>query len=429
MGESVAEATVTTWLKEVGDHVDLEECVLEIATDKVDSEIPSTHEGKLIEKLCKEGDVIQIGAPFAILEVDGDVEEKVEVKTESTNDVYAETESISDEKSISKSAATPTEVKLPSNSESDKFYSPLVRSIAKKENVSLDELSSIPGTGREGRVTKTDILDYLKSDRKSVISSSTQKAKQDTPAVPTKPAVSVSGASDIIEMDRMRKMIAHHMVQSKQVAPHVTSVVEIDVTNMVLWRNKVKDQFLQKEGFKITFTPLFVEAVAKAIKDFPMINVSVDGDNIIVKKDVNIGMAVALPTGNLIVPVIKGADQLNLIGVSKYASDLTAKARINKLNPDDVQGGTFTITNIGSFGNLIGTPIINQPEVAILSVGAIQKKPAVIETPQGDTIGIRHMMFLSMSYDHRVVDGMLGGSFLRKVGDYLENFDINRQIW
>jgi 2-oxoglutarate dehydrogenase E2 component (dihydrolipoamide succinyltransferase) len=422
MGESVAEATVTTWLKNEGDHVDLEECVLEIATDKVDSEIPSTHEGILVRKLCKEGDVIQVGAPFAIIETSSDTSSTA-ISNEKTDDIYSS--EAQGENTITKEVKVTSKVEIPKNSDSDRFYSPLVRSIALKEDISIETLSSIPGTGRNGRVTKSDIVSFIESG--TLVSPSS--VTSNIPSQSVKPAISVSGADEIIEMDRMRKLIANHMVKSKQIAPHVTSMVEIDVTNMVLWRNKIKQQFQDKEGFKITFTPLFIEAVAKAIKEFPLINVSVNNDKIIIKKDINIGMAVALPSGNLIVPVVKNADQLNLIGVSKYATDLAYKARDNKLNPDDVQGGTFTITNVGTFGNVMGTPIINQPEVAILSVGIIKKKPAVIETLQGDTIGIRHMMYLSMSYDHRVVDGMLGGSFLRKVGDYLENFDINRQIW
>lgn len=421
MGESVAEATVTTWLKNQGDHVELEECILEIATDKVDSEIPSTHEGILVEKLCNEGDVIKVGAAFAIIETKGDALEP-EVSVEVKNDVYSS--EIPVEEVETKKVKINPKVNLPKNTDTDRFYSPLVRSIALKENISIESLSKIPGTGRNGRVTKSDIITYIKNSPEKTNTTLTSNPKHSL-----KPANSINGTSEIIEMDRMRKLIADHMVKSKQIAPHVTSMVEVDVTNMVLWRNKIKNKFQEKEGFKITFTPLFIEAVAKAIKEFPLINISVDNDKIIVKKDINIGMAVALPSGNLIVPVVKNADQLNLIGVSKYATDLTYKARDNKLKPDDIQGGTFTITNVGTFGNVMGTPIINQPEVAILSVGIIKKKPAVIETPQGDTIGIRHMMYISMSYDHRVVDGMLGGSFLRKVGDYLENFDINRQIW
>lgn len=422
MGESVAEATVTSWLKNEGDFVDLEECILEIATDKVDSEVPSDYEGTLVKKLCQEGDVVKIGAPFAIIEIKGNVNKEESIQSLA----YYKPIEENNFKITEKVEANNTNKKI--TGEPKKFYSPLVKSIAKKEGLSFNDLNQIPGSGRDGRVTKTDILTHLENP------SATPEKKEDNVEVTSKaaitsPSVSVSGESDLIEMDRMRKLISNHMVESKKVAPHVSSVVEIDVTNLVNWRNKVKDEFFKKEGYKITFTPIFVEAVAKAIKDFPMINVSVEGDNIRVKKDANIGMAVALPSGNLIVPVVKGANHLNLMGTAKSVNDLAQKARNNKLAPDDVQGGTFTITNIGTFGNIIGTPIINQPEVAILATGVIQKKPAVIETPEGDFIGIRQMMFMSMSYDHRVVDGMLGGSFLRKVGDYLENFDINRQIW
>ncbi|MAS52519.1 MAG: diapophytoene dehydrogenase [Flavobacteriales bacterium] len=424
MGESVAEATVTSWLKNEGDFVELEEGILEIATDKVDSEVPSDYEGTLVKKLFKEGEVVKIGTPFAIIEVEGEV--KKEEKKDDVN-LSAYDEPVPTEKP--KLEQTPIKTNVASTAiqkESSKFYSPLVKSIAKKEGISLDELDRIIGTGRDGRVTKHDILNHIENKDIPVGSAAATGA---TTKTQSKPAISFSGTSELIEMDRMRKLIAEHMVASKKNAPHVTSVVEIDVTNLVKWRNRVKNEFLEKEGYKLTFTPIFVEAVAKAIKDFPMINVSVEGDQIRVKKDANIGMAVALPSGNLIVPVVKGANHLNLIGTAESVNNLTQKARNNNLSPDDVQDGTFTITNIGTFGNIIGTPIINQPEVAILATGVIQKKPAVIETSEGDFIGIRHMMFMSMSYDHRVVDGMLGGSFLRKVGDYLENFDINRQIW
>ena len=423
MGESVAEATVTSWLKDEGDFVELEEGILEIATDKVDSEVPSDYEGTLVKKLFKEGEVVKIGTPFAIIEVEGEVK-KEEQKEEVTLSAYDEPVSTPQPPKEVSPISTPV-LSTTSQKESNKFYSPLVKSIAKKEGVSFDELNRIPGTGREGRVTKHDILNHIENKNNTTSIASRESA----PKTQSKPAISYSGASELIEMDRMRKLIAEHMVASKKNAPHVTSVVEIDVTNLVKWRNKVKNKFFEKEGYKLTFTPIFVEAVAKAIKDFPMINVSVEGDQIRVKKEANIGMAVALPSGNLIVPVVKGANHLNLIGMAESVNNLTQKARNNNLSPDDVQDGTFTITNIGTFGNIIGTPIINQPEVAILATGVIQKKPAVIETPEGDFIGIRHMMFMSMSYDHRVVDGMLGGSFLRKVGDYLENFDINRQIW
>tara|TARA_B100001173_G_scaffold226261_1_gene196275 strand:- start:849 stop:2153 length:1305 start_codon:yes stop_codon:yes gene_type:complete len=424
MGESVAEATVTSWLKNEGDFVELEEGILEIATDKVDSEVPSDYEGTLIKKLFKEGEIVKIGTPYAIIEIEGELK-KVEEEP-AINSAYDEPLSAKSPEKEADSFLTSVPIE-PTIKGSSKFYSPLVKSIAKKENIKLVELDKIKGTGREGRVTKNDILNYLETrSENSPTPSPLEHYSSDNQ---TKPATSFSGTSELIEMDRMRKLIAEHMVTSKKSAPHVTSVVEIDVTNLVNWRNKVKNEFLQKEGYKLTFTPIFVEAVAKAIKDFPMINVSVEGNQIRIKKDANIGMAVALPSGNLIVPVVKGANHLNLMGMAQSVNNLTQKARKNKLSPDDVQDGTFTITNIGTFGNIIGTPIINQPEVAILATGVIQKKPAVIETLEGDFIGIRQMMFMSMSYDHRVVDGMLGGSFLRKVGDYLENFDINRQIW
>ncbi len=423
MGESVAEATVTSWLKDEGDFVELEEGILEIATDKVDSEVPSDYEGTLVKKLFKEGEVVKIGTPFAIIEVKGELK-KEEMKEEVAPSAYDEPFTTSEPPKEDTSIPTPV-VSVTSQKESNKFYSPLVKSIAKKEGISFVELNRISGTGREGRVTKQDILNHIENKNNTTSIAS----RESRPTTQSKPAISFSGTSELVEMDRMRKLIAEHMVASKKNAPHVTSIVEIDVTNLVKWRNKVKDEFKKKEGYKLTFTPIFVEAVAKAIKDFPMINVSVEGDQIRVKKDANIGMAVALPSGNLIVPVVKGANHLNLIGTAESVNNLTQKARNNNLSPDDVQDGTFTITNIGTFGNIIGTPIINQPEVAILATGVIQKKPAVIETSEGDFIGIRHMMFISMSYDHRVVDGMLGGSFLRKVGDYLENFDINRQIW
>ena len=427
MGESVAEATVTSWLKNEGDFVELEEGILEIATDKVDSEVPSDYEGTLIKKLHKEGDVVKIGAPYAIIEVEGEIQKEEENYLSPS---YEETNN--DEAIEQKVEQKLPELKsnLETQGKANRFYSPLVKSIARKEGIQFNELNEILGTGRDGRVTKLDMLEYLetRSDNKKP-SITSKKSNSNLEPNQLIPASSISVESELIEMDRMRKLISQHMVESKKNAPHVTSVIEIDVTNLVNWRNKVKDEFLKKEGYKLTFTPIFVEAVAKAIKDFPMVNVSVEGNHIRVKKDANIGMAVALPSGNLIVPVVKGANNLNLIGTAKSVNNLTQKARTNNLSPDDVQGGTFTITNIGTFGNIIGTPIINQPEVAILATGVIQKKPAVIETQQGDFIGIRQMMFISMSYDHRVVDGMLGGSFLRKVGDYLENFEIDRQIW
>lgn len=424
MGESVAEATVTNWLKEEGEVVELDESVLEIATDKVDSEVPSTVEGVLIKRLYEEGDVVQVGAPFAIIQTDGDA------PAAPTSAPAA---------SITATESAPVAVADKSNSPAiesgDRFYSPLVKNMAKEEGIAQNELDGINGTGKDGRLTKDDLLAYIKTrgnapDSAPVAASPAPKAAPSKPAPEKKSApMSLNAGDEIIEMDRMRKLIADHMVNSVRTSPHVTSYVEADMTNIVLWRNKIKDQFLKKEGQKITFTPIILEAIAKAIKDFPMINISVDGTNIIKKKDINLGMAAALPSGNLIVPVIKQADNLNLIGITRAVNDLGKRAKDNKLSPDEIAGGTFTFTNVGSFGNVMGAPIINQPQVAIMSAGIIQKKPAVIETPTGDVIGIRHKMFISLSYDHRVVDGMLGGSFLRRVGDYLENFDLNREIW
>lgn len=430
MGESVAEATIIKWTKNEGDSIKIDETVLEIATDKVDSEIPSPFEGTLIKKLFKEGDVVQVGAVIAQIssEAGAKVAETPKTNTPEVKTAVAET----------KTASVSTSATKTDFSKSDKFYSPLVKNIAKEEGVSIEELDSIKGTGQDGRVTKADILAYLPNRNKSAASTATvqsngaaktQSTNESTIQI-NKPAVSVGAGDEIIEMDRMRKMIADHMVMSKHVSPHVTSFVEADVTNLVMWRDKAKKEFEKREGEKLTFTPIFIEAVAKAIRDFPMINISVDqsGTKIIKRKNINIGMAAALPSGNLIVPVIKNADGLNLLGITKQVNDLAARARINKLQPDEIQGGTFTLTNVGNFGNVMGTPIINQPQVAILAVGTIKKKPAVIETPQGDLIGIRHMMFLSLSYDHRVVDGSLGGTFLRKVADYLEQWDINRAV-
>ncbi len=427
MGESVAEATVTSWLKEVGDLIEVEDALLEIATDKVDSEVPSTHKGVLVEKLCKVGDVVLVGAPVAVIEIEGEV--TIEIKPSSqVQTLPINSEEIKTVKSLNTS--------LDLNRENDniisssRFYSPLVKKIAEKENISLQELNAIKGSGLNDRVTKNDILNYLQEGKK--YSDNTNKKNEqlfEVAEVKSSSATVISGGDEIIEMDRVRKLIAKHMIHSKQIAPHVTSFVETDVTNLVKWRDKIKDDFAKKEGYKITFTPIFIEAIAKALRDFPMVNISIDGDKIIKKKNINIGVAVALPTGNLIVPVIKNADQLNMIGLSNQLNILSNKARKNKLSQQDVTGGTFTLTNAGTFGNIMGTPIINQPEVAILAVGVIQKKPAVIETPDGDVIAIRHKMFMSMSYDHRVVDGMLGGSFLKKVSDYLEAFDVNRDIW
>jgi 2-oxoglutarate dehydrogenase E2 component (dihydrolipoamide succinyltransferase) len=430
MGESVAEATIIKWVKNIGDTIKLDETVLEIATDKVDSEIPSPFEGTLVKQLFKEGDVVQVGTVIAVVSSEASVAASPQQPASQAPSV---SEPASNAPSAVKSAPAPVE----NYSNSNKFFSPLVKSIAKQEGIAVAELESIPGTGKDGRVTKSDILAYVPNKGKSNIAVVEHVKETIAPVVSTvtpisapapaqKSAIKLMAGDEIIEMDRMRKLISDHMVMSKHTSPHVTSFVEADVTNMVLWRDKVKNQFEKREGEKITFTPLFVEAVAKAIKDYPMINVSIDGTNIIKRKSINIGMAAALPSGNLIVPVIKNADEKNLIGLTKTVNDLAKRARANKLAPDEIQDGTFTLTNVGGFGNVMGTPIINQPQVAIMATGTIKKKPAVIETPYGDTLGIRHMMFLSLSYDHRVVDGSLGGSFLRKVADYLEEFDINR---
>jgi 2-oxoglutarate dehydrogenase E2 component (dihydrolipoamide succinyltransferase) len=489
MGESVAEATIIKWLKKPGDYIEADEAVMEIATDKVDSEVPSPVSGKLVEQLCKEDDVVQVGAVIAIIET-GEAEEISTAPQPEAAPVIQKQEEIitpsQPEYQPEPTADIPGMDKLSSRpagqynesefKSSSRFYSPLVKHIATQEGISVAELDQIPGSGMDGRLTKDDLLDYVKAK------SPRQTTQRSAPPVPPKepvsvfsnvqrpvadipkpapspvfteaqrpvtdvpkpapaeekqpvadipkaaPAASMSGGDEIIEMDRMRRLIADHMVMSKQTSPHVTSFVEADVTGLVMWREKIKGAFEKRENEKITFTPIFIEAVVKAIKDFPMINVSVNGTQIIKKAAVNISMATALPSGNLIVPVIKNADGLNLLGLTKAVNDLAKRARIGKLQPDDVKDGTFTITNVGSFGNVMGTPIINQPQVAILAVGAIKKKPAVIETPEGDVIAIRHMMFLSLSYDHRVVDGALGGSFVRKVADYLENWDAGRNV-
>ncbi len=443
MGESVAEATIIKWVKQPGDPVDADESVLEIATDKVDSEVPSPVAGKLVKVLFKEDDIVQVGEVIAIIETGLDIGSAAEPEQDSkVEEPVKQAEENFQQPEKAENFAT--------LSSSSRFYSPLVKSIAAEEGIQLTELDQVKGSGAEGRVTKQDILDFVKQrqsesgtdvdgeengavetpkpkeQRKSEVQQPIQK--QQPQSRPAQPAVSVSGGDEIIEMDRMRKLIADHMVMSKQTAPHVTSFVEADVTNLVKWRERVKGSFEKREGEKITFTPIFIEAVAKAIKDLPMVNVSVSGTQIIKKRDINIGMAAALPSGNLIVPVIKNADQLNLVGLTKSVNDLAKRSRLSKLKPDETQGGTFTITNVGTFGNVMGTPIINQPQVAILAVGAIKKKPAVIETEYGDVIAIRHMMFLSLSYDHRVVDGALGGSFVRKVADYLEAWDSNREV-
>ncbi len=437
MGESVAEATITSWLKEVGDTIEMDEPVLEIATDKVDSEVPSEVDGVLVERYFEVDDVVQVGQVIAVIEAEGDddsesgasqeeplsADEKVPSQKEAA-EMVAETVSMAKE----------TVGAIASNGE--RFYSPLVKNIAKQEGIAQEELDRIAGSGKDGRVTKNDILHYLENRTGDV-----QKPAGipvETPVVQSKskekPVASVSkvvssGEDEIIEMSRMGKLIAHHMVESVQTSAHVQSFIEADVTNIWNWRKKVKDEFKKREGENLTFTPIFMEAVAKALRDFPMMNISLQGDSTIVKKkDINLGMAAALPDGNLIVPVIKNADQLNLVGMTKQVNDLAHRARENKLKPDDIQGGTYTVTNVGTFGSIMGTPIINQPQVGILALGAIRKVPAVIETPEGDFIGIRYKMFLSHSYDHRVVNGALGGQFVKAVKDYLEAWDSHREI-
>ncbi len=429
MGESVAEATITNWLKEVGETIEADEAVLEIATDKVDSEVPSEVDGVLVEKLFNADDVVQVGQTIAIIETEGEeaadttpVADQQVPSPEIEEAVAAAEQRVEEAKSISTSDFA----------DSNRFYSPLVKNIAKEEGISFEELEQVPGSGKEGRVTKNDILGYLKSRSSQPAAQPKQQAQQQAAPQaapqPAKTPVSVNGEDEIIEMSRMGKMIAHHMVESVQTSAHVQSFIEVDVTNIWNWRKKNKDAFEKREGEKLTFTPIFMEAVAKAIKDFPLINISVDGDKIIKRKNINLGMAAALPDGNLIVPVIKNADQLNLVGMAKAVNDLANRARLNKLKPDDIQGGTYTVTNVGTFGSIMGTPIINQPQVAILALGAIRKVPAVIETPEGDFIGIRYKMFLSHSYDHRVVNGALGGQFVQRVAQYLEKFDKNRDL-
>lgn len=428
MGESVAEATILKWLKKEGDRIEADEPVLEIATDKVDSEVPAPTSGILSKCLFAEGQVVKVGEVIAMIE--SDTEEKKSVPSPNPPPAIQKQNASSNGKQTEPSKAI--NVELEKHSSSGRFYSPLVRNIAKERGISMLELETIKGSGANNRLTKQDLFRHIdEQGGKTTTSIPSVQKNQEQPApsalTQSTPSVSVSGNVEIIEMDRMRKLIADHMVMSKHTSPHVTSFVEADVTNMVKWRERIKKDFEVREKEKITYTPLFIEAVCKAIKDYPMINVSVDGTRILVKKNINIGMATSLPSGNLIVPVIKNADYLNLVGITKVVNDLAFRARNNKLKPEEIQDGTFTVTNVGTFGNVMGTPIINQPQVAILALGAIRKKPAVIETPEGDTIGIRHMMFLSLSYDHRVVDGSLGGSFLRRIADYLENFDGNRK--
>ena len=469
MGESVAEATVIRWVKEIGEMIESDEPVLEIATDKVDSEVPAPVAGKLLEQRFKENDVVQVGEVIAVMETEEleseesaeadeseafaestGTEGDLEANESAADDVAAENAAAENaaaddgvaENAAAENAATGGAAEdnaipgmdlledasslagMPPRGESGRFYSPLVRSIAEREGISIAELENLPGSGAEGRLTKSDVLAYIEKRKQGTTALGQANPGQGIQA----PKVSAGPGDEIIEMDRMRRLIAEHMVMSKQVSPHVSSFVEADVTNLVRWREKIKGAFEKQEGEKITYTPMFIEAVTKAIRDFPMINISVSGTQIIKRKNINIGMATALPSGNLIVPVIRNADQMSLMGLTKAVNDLSRRARENNLQPDEVREGTFTVTNVGTFGNVMGTPIINQPQAAILALGTIRKKPAVLETPEGDVIAIRQMMFLSLSYDHRVIDGVLGGSFLRRIADYLEGVDPERAI-
>lgn len=423
MGESIMEATILKWLKSVGEKIDADEYLLEVATDKIDTEVPCSQSGVLTEILVQEGEIAEIGKPICIISTDEE-----EVKDNAKVEVISEqlAQEIEEIKILTGINLDPiTQEAVVSSNNGSRFYSPLVLSISKEENISKTELDAIVGTGADQRVTKHDILNYLEQ-RKTTKAIPPVKAPEKV--VSNASPVFISGNDEIIQMDRMRKMIAERMVDSKRVAPHVTSFVETDMTNVAIWRNSIKDSFKKQYGENITYTPILLEAIVKAIKDFPQINASVDGDRIIYKKNINVGMAVALPNGNLIVPVIHNADSYNLIGLTKKINDLTKRARENKLKPEDLEGGTYTFSNIGTFGNIMGTPIIVQPQVAIMAFGAIQKKPAVIETPQGDLLGIRQKMFISHSYDHRIVDGSLGGQFVKRVSDYLEAFEIDRKL-
>ena len=439
MGESVAEATITTWLKNEGDFIEAEESVVEVATDKVDSEVPSPVSGTLVKIISNVNDVAQVGAAIAIIETEGSGATEAATESAPAPTPAPEVEKVAAEIETQVAAAAQTAAPATPNApiakNSDgRFYSPLVRSMAKEEGIGQAELDQIKGSGKDGRVTKKDVLAYLEGGRTAPAAAPAPATPAPAPAAPKAPAatatpsITPSAGDEIIEMDRMRKLIADHMVNSVQTSPHVTSFVEADMTKVVLWRNKVKKSFQEKHGEKITFTPIIMEAIVKAIQDFPMINVSVDGSNIIKHGNINVGMAAALPSGNLIVPVVKNADQLSLLGLTKAVNDLANRARNNALKPDEISGGTYTLTNVGTFGNLLGTPIINQPQVAIMAAGAIVKKPAVVETPEGDLIAVRHKMFLSHSYDHRVVDGALGGMFVKRVAEYLEAWDMNREI-
>ena len=447
MGESVAEATLTTWLKEIGDTIEMDEAVFEIATDKVDSEVPSEVEGVLLEKLFQVDDIVKVGDTVAIIGVNGEASvESTTEESDSTVENVAEEVIMAVSDTVAKAGETVHGGTSPDFGKSARFYSPLVRNIAKQEGISMAELDAIAGTGKEGRVTKSDILAFVETKNATVSkeASPTPVSKEPAPvqipikkestptAVPVQKqqamGVPALANDEIIEMSRMGKLIAKHMVESVSTSAHVQSFIEVDVTNIVNWRNKMKDSFLQTEGEKLTFTPIFMEAVAKALKKHPMMNISVDGDRVIKRKNINIGMAAALPDGNLIVPVIKNADQLNLVGMAKVVNDLAHRARGNQLKPDEVQDGTYTVTNVGTFGSVFGTPIINQPQVGILALGAIRKIPSVIETSEGDFIGIRSKMYISHSYDHRVVNGALGSMFAKTVADYLESWDVNREV-
>jgi 2-oxoglutarate dehydrogenase E2 component (dihydrolipoamide succinyltransferase) len=422
MGESISEATIISWLKNVGDFVEAEETILEVATDKVDSDVPAPVSGVITEIRFQKDDVVEVGTVLALI----DSSQQIADSSLQSAEKHQESEVVSPNK-VEVSQLKTDNRKLTTNPNA--FISPLIISIAQKENLSIEELQAIPGSGAEGRLQKSDVFNYLKNRKYPIQSKPITDNRQPTTSSYPKPKINfVEGKDRIVEMDRMRKMIADHMVYSKQTSPHVTSYIEVDVTNLVNWRNENKDKFQEKHSEKLTFTPVFVQAVAKAIADFPMINVSVDEKNIIVHSDINIGMATALPSGNLIVPVVKNANEKDLVALAKDVNNLAEASRNNKLKPEQIQGSTFTISNVGTFGSLMGTPIINQPEVAILALGIIKKRPEVITTEKGDEIAIRSMMYLSLSFDHRVVDGFLGGSFLRKVGDYLEQFDANTTI-
>lgn len=425
MGESIMEATILRWTKKEGDTIEVDETIVEIATDKVDSEIPSPVRGKISRLLFGENETAQIGKVIALIDTEaagpdsGNSSPAPEAGQAQNGHIPPRQE----QTAVPSLSGTPPAPSEPSKT-GGKFYSPLVRSIAKQENITIEELDLLPGSGAQGRVTKKDILAYVEERKPNALPLHLPQMPKTIPA----PEKDSSGNVEIVEMDRMRRLIADHMVFSKHTAPHVTSFVEVDVTNIVQWRDRVKNEFQKRHGEKITFTPIFIEAIARALKDFPMVNVSLDGYKIHIKKDIHIGMAAALPSGNLIVPVIRNADQLNLVGLTRSVNDLANRARMNQLRPEEIQGGTFTLTNVGTFGNVMGTPIINQPQVAILATGAIRKKPAVVETPFGDLIAVRHMMFMSLSYDHRIVDGALGGTFLSRIGTYLEAFDPQRGL-